>query len=78
MHKQFSAIVSAVLLSACMTGAQGSKQSQSIPGMDMSGHDMSKMPADSSGMKDMPGWMPSRAHPPCILWKGITWTWART
>jgi hypothetical protein len=65
MHKQISAVVAVVLLSAYLTSAQSS---QSIPGMDMSGHDMSghtmsNPPSDSSGMKDMPGMDPEASAP---------------
>jgi len=65
MHKQISAVVAVVLLSACLMSAQSS---QSMPGMDMSGHDMSghtmSNPAsDSSGVKDMPGMDPEASAP---------------
>ena len=65
MHKQISAVVTVVLLSAYLMSAQSS---QSMPGMDMSGHDMSghtmsNPPSDSSGMKDMPGMDPEASVP---------------
>jgi hypothetical protein len=53
MRKQFAAISSVVVLSACLNWAQDGQNSQAMP--DMSGHDMSKNSPDSSGMKDMPG-----------------------
>jgi hypothetical protein len=53
MRTQISAVVSAVILNACLAGAQDWQKSQSMP--DMSSHDMSKMPAEGAGMKDMPG-----------------------
>ena len=65
MHKQISAVVAVVLLSACLMSAQSS---QSMRGMDMSGHDMpghtmSNPPSDSLGMKDMPGMDPEASAP---------------
>ena len=65
MRKQMLAVVTIVLLGASVVWAQSSN---SMPGMDtsgrdMSGHTISSQPTDSSRMRDMPGMDPEASTP---------------
>src|SRR5579871_915080 len=49
MLRKMMIFVAALVFTACLSWAQDSQNSQPMPGMDMSGHDMSKMSGHADG-----------------------------
>ena len=59
------------------SSSNNAQSDQSMPGMDMSHHDMSNMKDMPMGGKAIKMPTPKPARTSCTPWKA-TWTWART